>query len=277
MPDQQSLVRSLNRSVFSLTALQIIIALIATFLFLLPLSALLLLTAVIIPYHLLLRYLLLRRRHQFIFIIDSRPLDRLNISNFLSLFRLSSAPTIFYLIVTAKYAEKFVFVLPYLVAVFLTDLLDGYLARRFNQVTRIGQSLDSATDYFLLFSISLALLVSERMPAWFFVLVLIRFILMAAGMAYIYFRQGFVDPQSSYLGKASIAAIMVVTAFLVLELVLEGVAVSTSARDFLRSVSDRLIYMASGVVITSCLEKLVLIARTIREIKTNRSRMSRSN
>jgi cardiolipin synthase len=231
---------------------------------------LLLVIAVIVAYHLVLRYLLLRRKHQFVFVIDNRPLERLNISNILSLFRLSSAPTIFYLLVTANFAEKLLFVLPYVVAVFLTDLLDGYIARRFNQVTRIGQSLDSATDYFLLFSIALALLVSEKLPAWFFALVVVRFMLMAAGMAYVYLRQGFIDPQSSYLGKASIVAIMVVTAFLVLELALEGTATPFSVREFLRSISDKLIYMATGVVVTSCLEKMVLISRTIRGIKSKK-------
>jgi CDP-diacylglycerol--glycerol-3-phosphate 3-phosphatidyltransferase len=47
-----------------------------------------------------------------------------------------------------------------------TDFLDGYYARKYNQVTRIGSALDHIADKFLTFSTFIALLVVGRI--WFF-------------------------------------------------------------------------------------------------------------
>lgn len=271
MSNQQNLVRSLKRSVSSLAVIQILITLVATIVLSMPIYAMFLVVTVTIPFHLLLYYLLVQRKKQFIFTDDNRPLERLNISNILSLFRLSSAPTVLYLIITAKSTGKFVFIIPYVVVVFLTDLLDGYIARRLKQATLIGKYLDSSTDYFLLFCIALIFLVFGLIPLWFFVLIIIRLLLMTIGVAYIYVKQGFIDPQSSYLGKASIFAIMIVAASLVLELALEVTSFTPSWRDTLLSVTDRLIYMAAGIIIASCFEKINLLLQTIREIKSDKN------
>lgn len=272
MSNQHTFVRSLNRSVFFLAIIQILICLVVAIVLPIPIYALFLVLAGTIPFHLLLRYLLLKRKHQFIYTVDNRPLERLNISNILSLFRLSSAPTVLYLIVAAKSTGKFVFIIPYVVFVFLTDLLDGYLARRLNQVTLIGKYLDSSTDYFLLFCIALVFLFFGLLPLWFFVLIIIRLLLMTIGVAYIYVKQGFVNPQHSYLGKASIFAIMIVAASMLLELVLEVASFTPSWRETLLSVIDRLVYMAAGVVIASCFEKIKLLMQTIREIKLGKNK-----
>lgn len=271
MSNQQNLVRSLNRTVSSLGFIQILIALVVAIILPIPIYTLLLVLTMTILFHLLLHYLLLKRKHQFIFTVDNRPLERLNISNILSLFRLSSAPTVLYLIFAAKSTGKFVFIIPYVVVVFLTDLLDGYLARRLNQVTLIGKYLDSSTDYFLLFCIALVFLVFGLLPLWFFVLIIIRLLVMTIGVTYIYVKQGFVNPQPSYLGKASIFAIMIVAASMFLELVLEVTSLTPSWRVTLLSVIDRLIYMVAGIVIASCFEKFKLLMQTIREIKSGKN------
>ncbi len=270
MSNQQNLVRSINRTVSSLAVIQILITLVVTIVLSIPIYAMFLVVTVTIPFHLLLYYLLVKRKHQFIFTVDNRPLERLNISNILSLFRMSSAPTVLYLIIVTKSTGKFVFIIPYVAVVFLTDLLDGYLARRLNQATLIGKYLDSSTDYFLLFCIALIFRVFGLLPLWFFILIIIRLLLMTIGVTYIYVKQGFIDPQSSYLGKASIFAIMIVAASMVLALVLEVTSFTPSWRDTLLSVIDRLIYMAAGIVIASCFEKIKLLLQTIREIKSDK-------
>jgi len=264
----------LNHTVFFLAIIQILISVVVAIVLPMPIYALFITLAVIIPFHLLLHYLLLKRKHQFIYTFDNRPLERLNISNIFSLFRLSSAPTVLYLIIVAKTTGKFVFIIPYVIFVFLTDLLDGYLARRFNQITLIGKYLDSSTDYFLLFCIALVFLVFGLLPLWFFIVIIIRLFLMTIGVAYIYVKQGFVIPQPSYLGKASIFAIMIVAASMMLELVLEVVSFTPSWRETLLFVIDRLIYMAAGVVIASCFEKIKLLMHTIREIKSGKNQGS---
>ena len=64
------------------------------------------------------------------------------VPNVLSMLRLLLVPVFLVLVVAGEYVAA----LAVLVAASLTDLLDGYLARRFDQVTRLGQLLDPAAD-----------------------------------------------------------------------------------------------------------------------------------
>ena len=80
-----------------------------------------------------------------------------------------------------------------LVAVFLllglTDVLDGYLARRFGEVTKLGQILDPIADKFLVISSLMALLsVGAIGFTWVLILVLREFFVM--GLRYVACEHG---------------------------------------------------------------------------------------
>jgi CDP-diacylglycerol---glycerol-3-phosphate 3-phosphatidyltransferase len=64
------------------------------------------------------------------------------------------------------------------VAVFLvaagTDWLDGYVARRFNQITDLGKILDPLVDKLLVFAPLLCLIELREIPAWSVFLILFR-------------------------------------------------------------------------------------------------------
>lgn len=64
------------------------------------------------------------------------------------------------------------------VAVFLlaagTDWLDGYVARRFNQVSDLGKILDPLVDKLLVFAPLLCLVELHEIPAWSVFLILLR-------------------------------------------------------------------------------------------------------
>lgn len=55
-----------------------------------------------------------------------------------------------------------------------TDWLDGYLARRLNQVTELGKFLDPLVDKFLVLAPLLALIELGQVPAWGVFLILAR-------------------------------------------------------------------------------------------------------
>lgn len=66
----------------------------------------------------------------------------LTIPNILSLYRLASAPVVLVLIALGYYNA---FVIIFIINQ-LSDILDGFIARRFNQQTEIGARLDSYAD-----------------------------------------------------------------------------------------------------------------------------------
>ncbi len=55
-----------------------------------------------------------------------------------------------------------------------TDFIDGFYARRYNQVSKIGALLDPLADKVLMISAALPLLVLEMIPVWYCALIIIR-------------------------------------------------------------------------------------------------------
>lgn len=75
----------------------------------------------------------------------------------------------------------------------LSDALDGYIARRFNQSTRLGRALDPVADKLLLLSGVVTLSVTNwhaGLPIWFAVLVIARDILIVTGVIIIHYTAG---------------------------------------------------------------------------------------
>ncbi|MEM6916071.1 MAG: CDP-diacylglycerol--glycerol-3-phosphate 3-phosphatidyltransferase [Verrucomicrobiota bacterium] len=87
-----------------------------------------------------------------------------------------------------RFAALFVFALAA-----LSDALDGYIARNFNQSTRLGRALDPVADKLLLLSGIVTLSVTNwhtGLPIWFAVLVIARDILIVIGVIVIHYAAG---------------------------------------------------------------------------------------
>lgn len=63
----------------------------------------------------------------------------------------------------------------------VTDFLDGYIARHFNQVSTVGKVLDPVADRLLFLVGVVAIVIDGSVPLWFAVLVLIREAVVAVG------------------------------------------------------------------------------------------------
>jgi cardiolipin synthase (CMP-forming) len=62
-----------------------------------------------------------------------------------------------------------------------TDFLDGYIARRWHQVSNIGKILDPVADRLLFFVAVAGIMVDGSVPLWFGAAVLLREVLVAGG------------------------------------------------------------------------------------------------
>ena len=56
----------------------------------------------------------------------------------------------------------------------ITDFLDGYLARRSDNITKFGIILDPIADKFLVISALIVLVDMERLPAWIAITIIVR-------------------------------------------------------------------------------------------------------
>lgn len=92
------------------------------------------------------------------------------IPNLLSMLRLALVPPFLVLIIVGDYVAALIV----LIIASLTDLLDGFLARRLNQVTRLGQLLDPAADRLYIFAALLGLAANGLVPWWIVIVIVAR-------------------------------------------------------------------------------------------------------
>ena len=126
----------------------------------------------------------------------------MNLSNTLTYSRLSSLPTILFLVIQASdFPATLPVILPLICAVFATDFLDGMTARRRGEITFVGRYLDSASDYLTIIAVTIVLDYYGLLPLWFLLLVLVRLVLFAVGMGLLALREGKADPLLDIRGQ----------------------------------------------------------------------------
>jgi CDP-diacylglycerol--glycerol-3-phosphate 3-phosphatidyltransferase len=136
----------------------------------------------------------------------------MNLPNLLTLLRIFFVP----LVVAALLSEDiFAWLTPvsmsqelFALAVFLvaaaTDLLDGYLARRWGQITTVGTLLDPIADKLLISAALVTLVQIDRVSAWIVILIIGREFAVS-GLRSIAAAAGYTI-QASELGKTKMAA-----------------------------------------------------------------------
>ncbi|MDQ4131881.1 MAG: CDP-alcohol phosphatidyltransferase family protein [Actinomycetota bacterium] len=102
----------------------------------------------------------------------------LTVPNFLSLFRLCCIPVFVWLLLGRENRLAAAALLGVLGA---TDWVDGYVARRFNQVSTVGKVLDPTADRALLLVGIVAILIDGSVPAWIAWLAIAREAVVAIG------------------------------------------------------------------------------------------------
>jgi CDP-diacylglycerol--glycerol-3-phosphate 3-phosphatidyltransferase len=87
-----------------------------------------------------------------------------------------------------------------------TDIMDGYVARKLNQITEFGKVIDPLADKVFVSALVIALLLQGRIPLWFFLTIASRDILILLGGMFMAKRQKKV-PASNFYGKMAVSAI----------------------------------------------------------------------
>ena len=123
----------------------------------------------------------------------------LTVPNVISLLRLLGVPVFLWLVLVPEADGAAVLLL---VASGVSDYLDGVIARRFNQVSRVGQLLDPLADRLYILATLLGLGIRGIVPWWLLGLLVLRDLVLLVGLAGLRHR-GVGPPPVHYLGKAA--------------------------------------------------------------------------
>lgn len=125
----------------------------------------------------------------------------MNIPNSLTLLRILLVPVFIGFMTYGEYG----FALLVLLVAGLTDGIDGLIARRWNQQTRLGAFLDPLADKLLLTSGFITLSMLHLIPSWLVILVVSRDVLLLLGTAVAHVTGTSIDVTPTVWGKGTTA------------------------------------------------------------------------
>ncbi|WP_439563886.1 CDP-alcohol phosphatidyltransferase family protein [Microcella sp.] len=135
----------------------------------------------------------------------------LTVPNALSALRILLVPVFLVLVL----AERDVAALIVIIVSSLTDFLDGIIARRFSQITKLGQLLDPAADRLFIFAAVIALAVREVVPWWVVIVIVGRDVFLAV-LGLVLAQHGYGPLPVHHLGKLATFALFYALPILVL-------------------------------------------------------------
>ena len=137
----------------------------------------------------------------------------LNLPNSLTLFRIFLVPILVVVLLTKFTGREYVGLGIFLIAA-ITDFFDGYIARKYNQVTRLGMLLDPIADKLLVSAAFISLVELHLAPAWMIVIIIGREFAVS-GLRSIATQHG-VTISASPLGKGKMISQVVAISILIL-------------------------------------------------------------
>lgn len=146
-----------------------------------------------------------------------------NLPNTLALIRIFLAPLMFFFLVQRNasifegihpswldYAAALIFAIAS-----ITDFFDGYIARSWNRITKIGAILDPLADKMLILAAFLGLMYIDRANTWAILLMLTREFFIT-GLRVMIASEG-KDISASFIGKTKTVIQMVAIGFLIMD------------------------------------------------------------
>ena len=116
------------------------------------------------------------------------PRKIVTLANFISLIRAALAIPIVYTLRDPSLGSITLFLI--LVAI-MSDALDGWVARKADEVTYFGQWVDPIADFICILSVVSYLVLSGQIPAWFFLFYILRYLFIAILAIYAFNRNQF--------------------------------------------------------------------------------------
>jgi CDP-diacylglycerol--glycerol-3-phosphate 3-phosphatidyltransferase len=154
----------------------------------------------------------------------------INLPNAITVLRIGILPVLFLVLLEPGEALSLVIAILFILAA-LTDLLDGYVARRYNIVTRIGKLLDPIADKIIMSAAMVLLIPIGRIPAWVVALMVMRDFAVD-GLRSMAAAEGHVI-EASDLGKYKTFCQIIAVSALIIHYPIYGIDPSTIGRAFI--------------------------------------------
>ncbi len=125
-----------------------------------------------------------------------------HVPNILSTFRLILVP-VFAIVFFSDMANANYVALGIFILAGITDVLDGYIARHYNLISKVGTVLDPLADKLMQLTALVCLTIDGALPLWIMVILLAKEAAMIVTGIYMYFRKKSTVIPSNWFGKSA--------------------------------------------------------------------------
>lgn len=178
-------------------------------------------------------------------------LDRIwTIPNVISFIRLAFVPVFFWLLVSGHDGPA----LAVLIIATASDFIDGFIARNFDQVTRLGALLDPASDRLFITASVVGLAIRGMIPIPLLVVVLARDVLL---LTVVLVRGVRIHdfPRVNFVGKTATFVLFVAFPVIVLSHVFTSISVPLEVIGWVLGASGAVLYWLAGLTYIPFLSK----------------------
>lgn len=124
----------------------------------------------------------------------------MNIPNILTIFRIILVP-VYLKVFFSNIKNRYILALLIFILAGITDFLDGYIARKYNLVSKLGKILDPLADKLMTFAVLFSLVKNDYIPLWILVILSLKELTMIIGASILYIFKGKKALASNIFGK----------------------------------------------------------------------------
>lgn len=139
----------------------------------------------------------------------------MNIPNLLTTFRIILVP-IYITLFNIGGKKNLIYSSVVFILAGLTDILDGYIARKYSQETRLGAILDPLADKLMNFAVLYSLTKARLIPTWIIIVIGLKELAMVVGASLLYLFKGNTVVPANIYGKAATASFYIAVFSLIL-------------------------------------------------------------
>jgi CDP-diacylglycerol---glycerol-3-phosphate 3-phosphatidyltransferase len=177
----------------------------------------------------------------------------MNLPNKITIFRVCMIPIfLIFMLVSSIPGGRYIAAAIFIIAA-LSDLLDGYIARKHNLVTNFGKFMDPLADKLLVSSALICLVELELLPAWIVIIIIAREFIIS-GFRLIASDNGVVIA-AGWWGKLKTVVQMVMSIMLIINL----------DYTFINILEQIAVYLASALTVISLIDYMIKNKNILKE------------
>lgn len=129
----------------------------------------------------------------------------MNIPNILTLLRFLLIPA-FVMVFFSQNNHHLLWAMMIFLLAGATDLLDGYIARKYNLITKLGTLMDPLADKLMIITVLVCFALRSYIPFWIAAIVIVKEAAMILGSIHLYYSKHNIVIPANHFGKAATAA-----------------------------------------------------------------------